>query len=256
LSHPRAVLEYERTELRSGGLPKPAERLKERLYGGREHPYWTYERLIRDALTPRTVLLDAGCGRDAGTLRRLAPFAQAAIGIDRVEFSGQARASVVRVCQNDLCRMALRSSSVDVVVARSVMEHIALPDAAYAEVARVLRPGGRFIFLTPQLWDYASVLAKLIPNRFHPYLVNKFEGRDEQDTFPVYYRSNTVGAIRRLAARHGFRVETVRHLNQYPCYLMFNSALFLLGAAYERITSRWEVFRGLRGWLLAGLQKV
>jgi SAM-dependent methyltransferase len=238
------------------GSPKPAERLKERLYADREHPYQTFERLIRGSLTPEAALLDAGCGRGADTLLRLAPLVRTAVGIDRVDFSGPARASNVHVCRNDLCRIALCDASMDVVVARSVMEHLETPDIAYREVARVLKPGGRFIFLTPQLWDYASVIAKLVPNRYHPALVRKVEGRDEEDTFPVYYRSNTIGAIRRLADRHGFRVETARHLNQYPCYLMFSPLLFLLGTAYERITSRWGALRGLRGWLLVSLEKV
>ena len=235
---------------------RPAERLKERLYAGREHPYDTFEGLIRESLTPETVLLEAGCGRTAPSLRRLAPRVKTALGIDMVEFSSEASGTNLRVCRNDLCRLAFCDASVDLVTARSVMEHVEAPDRAFREVARVLKPGGHFVFLTPQLWDYASIVAKVIPNRYHPALVNKVEGRDEEDTFPVYYRSNTAGAVRRLAARNGFRVDTVRHLNQYPCYLMFSPALFLLGTAYERITSRWEMLRGLRGWLLVRLEKV
>jgi len=228
--------------------------IKERFYGGREHPYRTFERLIAESVGPETVLLDAGCGRHAETVRRFAPMVKTAIGVDLVEFP-QADSSAVHLAKNDLCALALRDASVDVVVARSVLEHLDDPGRAWAEVSRVLKPGGRFIFLTPQLWDYGSVFARLIPNRFHPALVNKVEGRAEADTFPVRYRCNTVGAVRRLAGRHGFRLEAVRHLNQYPCYLMFSPALFLLGTAYERITSRWEALRALRGWLLVSLKK-
>jgi hypothetical protein len=36
---------------------------------------------------------------------------------------------------------------------------------------------------------------------------------------------------------------------------MFNPALFLLGTAYERVTSRWQALRALRGWLLIALRK-
>jgi SAM-dependent methyltransferase len=256
LSHSQVALGNREAKLHRAVAPSLTERLKEKFYGDREHPYQTFERLIRESVTPRTVLLEAGCGRGAETLRRLAPKVRTAIGIDLVDFSSPVRGPAVYLCKNDVCEIALRDASVDVVVARSVMEHLVRPDAAYAEVARVLKPGGRFLFLTPQLWDYGSACARVIPNRFHPYVVKKVEGRDEQDTFPVHYRTNTVAAIRRLAARHGFRVESARHLNQYPCYLMFNPLLFLLGTAYERVTSRWEALRGLRGWLLIGLRKV
>jgi ubiquinone/menaquinone biosynthesis C-methylase UbiE len=264
LSDSQVALAGGEAKLRAGAAPSLTGRLKERFYGDREHPYQTFERLIRETVAPRTVLLEAGCGRGAETLRRLAPEVRTAIGIDLVDFSNLARPipggvpvrdPAVHLCKNDVCGMALRDASVDVMVARSVMEHLTHPDAAYAEAARVLKPGGRFLFLTPQLWDYGSVCARLIPNRFHPFVVKKVEGRDERDTFPVHYRTNTVGAIRRLAERHGFRLESARHLNQYPCYLMFNPLLFLLGTAYERVTSRWEALRGLRGWLLIGLRK-
>ena len=236
-------------------IPSATERLRERFYGGREHPYGTFERLIRQSVTSETLLLDAGCGRRAETLQRLAPYVKTAIGIDLVDFADDVRGSAVQVAKGDLRSIALRDASMDVVVARSVMEHLSDPDAAYAEISRVLKPGGRFIFLTPQLWDYGSVFAKLIPNRLHPFVVRKVEGRDERDTFPVQYKSNTAGAVRRLASRHGFRVETVSHLNQYPCYLMFNPALFLLGTAYELVTSRWQALCALRGWLLIALRK-
>jgi SAM-dependent methyltransferase len=245
LSDSQVALAGGETKSREAAVPGLTERLKERFYGDREHPYQTFERLIRESVTPRTVLLEAGCGRGAETLRRLAGEVRTAIGIDLVDFSSPVRDPAVHLCKNDVCGMALRDASVDVVVARSVMEHLAHPGAAYAEAARVLKPGGRFLFLTPQLWDYGSVCARAIPNRFHPFVVKKVEGRDEQDTFPVHYRTK----------RHGFRVEAARHLNQYPNYLMFNPLLFLLGTAYERITSRWEALRGLRGWLLIALRK-
>ena len=233
-----------------------AERLKERYYGNREHPYRTFERQVEEVITRETVLLDAGCGRHAGTLRRFAPLVKTAVGVDLVEYSTDIHGSGVHVSKSDLCALALRDASVDLVMSRSVMEHLEDPHKAYAEVSRVLRPGGHFIFLTPQLWDYGSVCARLIPNRFHPFVVNKVEGRAEEDTFPVHYKSNTVGAVRRLAASHGFRLETARRLNQYPCYLMFNPVLFFLGTAYERLTSRWDALGALRGWLLVSLRKV
>jgi SAM-dependent methyltransferase len=155
----------------------------------------------------------------------------------------------------DLAKLPIANGVVDVAMARSVMEHVTDPLAVYTELHRVLKPGGHFIFLTPNLWDYASLIAKLVPNRLHPWIVARTEGREEQDVFPTAYRTNTRSAILAWATKTGFRVADLRYLSQYPSYFMFNGALFMLAMGYERLTSRLECLDFLRGWILATLQK-
>jgi hypothetical protein len=48
-------------------------------------------------------------------------------------------------------------------------------------------PPGVAIALTAHKWDYASLAARLIPNRFHPWIVHHTEGRAEEDVFPTVY---------------------------------------------------------------------
>jgi len=141
------------------------------------------------------------------------------------------------------------------VMARSVMEHVTQPREVYAEVFRVLRPGGSFIFLTANLWDYASLIAKLVPNRFHPWIVARTEGRREEDVFPIAYRTNTRRAVNRWAVQSGFEVIDFRYLGQYPSYFLFNSVLFLIGSGYEKLVSGIPVLNPLQGWILAALRK-
>ena len=152
-------------------------------------------------------------------------------------------------------RMPLPDSSVDIVVSRSVVEHLRDPLPAYWELSRILKPDGYFVFLTPNLWDYAALFSRLIPNRFHASIVRRTEGRDEADTFPTWYRSNTVRTIARLAAASGFRVVSCQYLVQYPNYLRFSTLLFLAGAAYAKMIGRIHQLRHLRPWILAVLQK-
>lgn len=140
-------------------------------------------------------------------------------------------------------------------MSRSVFEHLVDPDSVYREFSRVLKPGGRIVFLTANLWDYGTMVARLIPNRFHARIVKAVEGRPEEDTFPTAYKTNTRGDVDRLAANAGLAVEAFEYLNQYPNYLMFNGALFLLGVGYERLTSRFDCLRLLRGWILVTLRK-
>jgi Methylase involved in ubiquinone/menaquinone biosynthesis len=157
--------------------------------------------------------------------------------------------------KGDIANIAARDNSIEAVISRSVLEHIENPIGVYREVHRVLKPGGTFIFLTPNKYDYASILATLIPNRFHAKIVKMTEGRDEHDTFPTYYRANTKRTILNLAKSTGFKVVTISMLSQYPSYLTFNPLLFLMGTAYDKIICRYEFLSCLRGWILCVLQK-
>jgi len=230
-----------------------AERLQQRYFGTALHPYRLFENEVRRHLLPEPTLLDAGCGRTAPVLRTFNGSARRLIGIDLVEFRHDVPG--VELHRTDLGRTGLESDSIDVVMSRSVMEHVADPASVYAEMYRVLRPGGHFIFLTPNLWDYASIIAKLVPNRLHPWIVSRTEGRAPEDVFPVCYKTNTRRAVYRWAQQTGFGVESFRYLGQYPSYFMFNGFLFLLATAYEKTISRTERLGFLRGWLLVVLTK-
>ena len=228
-----------------------AQRLKER-YFRQEHPYRTLEREVERHLRRDHVLLDAGCGRGAPVLLKFRDQARRLIGVDVVDFD---ELPGVELLKADLAGIPLAPASVDLVMSRSVMEHVIDPQAVYREIFRVLKPGGCFIFLTANLWDYASLIAKLVPNRLHPAIVARTEGRAEEDVFPVAYRTNTRRSVVKWAHQAGFRVQSFQYLGQYPSYFMFNGFLFLLGTGYEKLIARVRPLNFLRGWIFVTLQK-
>jgi SAM-dependent methyltransferase len=230
-----------------------AERLLERFYEDSEHPYRILTRKIDAAIGRDFTILDAGCGRTAPMLVRYRGRAARLIGVDLVAFNE--RVDGVDLHNWDLGRMDLASESVDLIYSRSVMEHITYPDAVYREMYRVLKPGGRSIFLTANKWDYASIIATLVPNAWHPKIVRRTEGREECDVFPTRYRTNTKRDIRRHARRCGLEIEEFRYLGQYPSYFMFNSLLFLLGTAYQKMIEAVPALNWLQGWILVTLRK-
>jgi SAM-dependent methyltransferase len=232
-----------------------SELLLKRYFRSEDHPYNILEREVAGRLRPDDTLLDAGCGRTAPVLKAMRGKARRLIGVDLVDFAPETRDAGLELVHGDLNLIKLDSASVDGIVSRSVMEHLQDPLATYREFSRLLKPGGWVIVLTPNLWDYASLAARLIPNRFHPMIVAKTEGRAEMDTFPTYYRSNTPGAVRRLAKASGFRLADCKHLGQYPNYLMFSAPLFLVGTWYAKLITRFEIFKYLRGWLLVTMVK-
>lgn len=231
-----------------------SQRLLARWYGGVPHPYRLFEQRV-DALlgSGGKVLLDAGCGRTVPVLRKYLGRAERLIGIELVDFTDVPPG--IETHKSDLARLPIADASVDLIMSRSVFEHLTDPDSVYREFARVLAPGGRVVFLTANMYDYGTLVARTIPNRFHARIVRTVEGRAEEDTFPTAYKTNTRRDVLRLAAQSGMQVEQFEYLSQYPNYLMFNGLLFALGTAFEKIVSRFDALRLLRGWIMVTLVK-
>lgn len=96
------------------------------------------------------VAVDLGCG-PGNLLPALAAGAQFALGVDisdrsvRLALSGGADSGrgAASVVQADLLRLPLRDGSVEVAVATGSLHHTGDTSRGFAELCRVLRPGGR-----------------------------------------------------------------------------------------------------------------
>ncbi len=230
-----------------------SEWLLRKCYRDDEHPYRIFARRVNALLAADATLLDAGCGRTVPVLRTYLGKAKRLIGVELVDFTDVPPG--IETYNADLAKLPLPDACVDVIMSRSVFEHLADPASVYGEFARVLRPGGTVVFLTANMWDYGTMVARIVPNMWHARVVKRVEGRAEEDTFPTAYRTNTRAAVERLAASAGFTVESFEYVSQYPNYLLFNGFLFLLGVGFEKVISHVEWLRFLRGWILVTLRK-
>jgi SAM-dependent methyltransferase len=219
------------------------------------HPFIRFERHIGSRVTEGAVLLDAGCGHTAELAKRFSEQAARTIGIDVTDFDPDLRGAGITVVSGLLDAIPLADNSVDLIVARAVVEHLPDPLTVFREIRRVLKPGGRFIFLTPNAYHYASVVARLVPNRFHAAIENQVEHRPERDTFPVHYCANTMAQVQRHASAAGLEVSMSEYAGQYPGYLVFSFPLFVLGSLYEKAIEKLESLAWLRRWLLVEFRK-
>jgi ubiquinone/menaquinone biosynthesis C-methylase UbiE len=105
-----------------------------------------------------------------------------------------------------------RDESFDLVTANMVVEHVKDGPAFLSDIFRVLKPGGRFIFHTPNYWNYLVLIADRMPDSLKGRIVQWMEERSEEDRFATCYRMNTVKDIRKLAAATGFQVEELRFI--------------------------------------------
>jgi SAM-dependent methyltransferase len=202
-----------------------------------KHPLRRYEDKVVSLAKPGMVLVDAGCGHDMPLKAALGP-GVFYVGLD---YTGGIRTNLERIPLRDACA--------DLVVSKSVMEHIERPGVVFGQMARVLKPGAKLVVLTPNFWDVASVGAWLTPNVLHPRVMKWGEGRAEHDTFPTYYRANTEGRLRRLCKEAGLRVEAVEYWGQYPSVLQRWPRLLYVGCKMARVLDRVHALRRLRGWI-------
>ena len=230
-----------------------SEKLLRKYYGSNKHTYKFYEQKIDSLLTDDAVLMDAGCGRTVPVLRTYLGKAKRLIGVELVEFTDVPTG--IETYNANLAKLPLADSTVDLIMSRSVFEHLSDPESVYREFSRVLRPGGAVVFLTANMWDYGTLVARLVPNNYHAKIVRYTEGRAEEDTFPTAYKTNTRADVERLAKSAELQVENFQYLSQYPNYLLFNGALFFLGMCFEKLISHFEALRFLRGWIIVTLRK-
>jgi len=185
-----------------------------------------FDLVVQKHLTPDSAVLDMGCGRTGG-IERFWREARVAVGIDPDHGSLVARGQGMPVLQGGGEHLPFADASFDMVVSVWVLEHLETPENVFAEIARVLKPGGHFVFLTPNLRNPLLAfnrLGRALP-QLQRRLVPRLYGRVEADTFPVQYRANTARAIRSLAGRAGLEVSELRVIPD-PTYLAFNALMF------------------------------
>ncbi len=223
------------------GLSNARQEAYRRRYA-RSHPAWrpsshVYQDLVASHLTPRSRVLDLGCGR-GGVMERLHPLASFTSGLDPdLRSLRQHREPALGLSCGLAEALPYRAEAFDLVCCSWVLEHLREPGRAFAEVARVLRVGGRFIVLTPNVRHPLLMLNRGI-QWTHGSLVDRLYSRGEAGVFPAYYRANSRRKIESLAEQAGLTPLRFRFIGD-PTYFAFNEPLYRLGCVIERVVPRW-----------------
>ncbi len=190
---------------------------------------------VKQYLTAETKVLDLGCGRTGG-IERFWREARLAVGIDPDHQSLAERTQNMAVLQSHGEHLPFADGAFDMVVSVWVIEHLDSPEKVFTEVARVLKPGGHFLFLTPNALNpliFGNRVGQVAP-WLQQRLVANFYGRDKADTFAVHYKANTPSRLRHLAPGSGFGVSSIKVIAD-PTYVAFNAFLFRAAMLGERM---------------------
>jgi ubiquinone/menaquinone biosynthesis C-methylase UbiE len=220
---------------------------------------YAYEKALCGLITSRTVWLDLGCGHQVlpewrfEVERELVNRASYVAGIDTDSLSVLRHRTIRNVLVGTVETLPFPDNSFDLITANMVVEHLADPSRAFAEIRRVLAPGGVFLFHTPNVNGYRTIVNKYLPNGFKKLAAKLLEGRHSEDVYPTFYCCNSERTIIETANVSGLEVTQI-------CYIPTTAtfARILPIAALELLWIRvtmWESMARHRANILGFLCK-
>ena len=105
------------------------------------------------------------------------------------------------VVNQNLETLTFPDASFDVVITSDVMEHVRLDDRAHAEIARVLKPGGVYLFTVPHFRDRRDTFVRV---RVHD---PKDPDLDEYVTVPEYHGDANAPSSRGVLSYRSYGTE-------------------------------------------------
>ena len=236
--------------------------------------YWALERLIVPTLrhaqfhyytTLKEVVardcswLDLGCGHQMfnpwmkSEEQEISARSKNIVGIDLNLDSLQRNVAVDSKVLGSLEHLPFHSDAFDLITSNMVVEHVMQPRRLLDEVYRVLRPGGVFVFHTPNVRSVMARVASLLPDTAKRFFALTLEEREASDVFPTFYRMNTPGAIQADARESGFEVTNLRTMSSTAITAML-PVLSAFELFYLRILEM-DRFSGFRSNLIVHLRK-
>lgn len=192
-----------------------------------------YKDMVSREITSNSVVLEAGCGFSSlyeAEYKR----AKRVIGVDISEEYLNANKFIQEKIVSDLSNFPqVKDNSIDLIVSSWVLEHLENPEKVFGEFSRVLKKGGKIVFITPNSYNYVVFLNKLIPSWFRNMVARRLSGNTlTVDPMKTFYRINTISRIKKLSKKFGLTSEKII-LNGDPTYVAINKLFFWIGLLVE-----------------------
>lgn len=202
-------------------------------------PRWiVYKESLKNLLNPESFWIDCGCG-DNSMVRELKHLCKFAVGIDIEKPEND-----VDFIKAEIGTLPFPENYADVITLRFVVEHLSSPEDL-RDILRVLKPGGKLLFITTNLRSPFVAIPKLIPYRLRNKLISTIFKVNDSDVFPTFHRFNTPTVLRRSIP--GFTLESIRFLSDLNST---RSLIFLIYLAWHVVTMP-NILRSFRANILA-----
>ncbi len=184
----------------------------------------------------RPVIMDVGGGRSTPFADRLDPAKNAyllAADIDPGEISLNEKAAGVLVF--DATKpFPLRDKSCDLIVTRSVMEHLPVTEPFIKEASRVLTPEGSFISVMPCRYSPFAILNRVLPNAFTKKAIARiFPQWADSCGFIAHYTDCYMPKMAENYEKHGFDIEELKVRYYQSIYFKWIFPIYLISLTYD-----------------------
>ncbi len=224
-----------------------ANRIQRRLPHAQVSQFALYESALRqrlDSLSAGTIV-DVGGGRAcsfAGILRNRQDVKIIAVDISAEEMSFNVDVDECRVADVGLA-LPFSDESIDLIVSRTVLEHVSDVRRFVDESWRVLKPGAYSVHLIPCRYALFAIIARVIPFRIGRAILHYLRPQSVGIVeFPVFYKDCYKSKIEELHRNAGFDHTEIKLTYFQSDYFDALLPAFILSVLYECITSfvRWQ----------------
>lgn len=190
---------------------------------------------IHKKLNKEIFVLDTGCGNGNYIIDTFRQELDWACGVDISPTATKKNICLDEIKFSDLEHIPYKDNTFNFVLSLWVIEHLVKPDRVFAEIFRVLKPGGYLLLATPNRNSWLITLKELIQSNKLNALINKsLYGRFEEDIFPTNYLANTILKLSQILKETGFTDIDLK-LNYDPGYTSINNITFNFSCYIHRL---------------------
>jgi ubiquinone/menaquinone biosynthesis C-methylase UbiE len=201
-----------------------------------------YEQRVAELINsrPGLTVVDVGGGKQCHFARYRRPELGTrivAVDVDPAEMADNLDVDEKRVA--DAKSLPFADGEVDMLVSRSVLEHVKDVGAFVHEASRVVKPGGYTVHVFPSRFAPFSIANQLLPRRVSRRLLHTFmPGSEGILGFPAYYDHCYYGGMTSLLAEAGFEVVEARVSYSESDYFAFLLPLYLVDLLWDALVHR------------------
>jgi ubiquinone/menaquinone biosynthesis C-methylase UbiE len=198
-----------------------------------------YTRIVADYMNSQVdggLIIDVGGGRWCSFAQYKDPGGNARIvavdiSEEELKLNHDVDEKIVADVVHDL---PFSDGEVDMVVSRSVLEHLQDTEAFIRNTRRVLKPGGYVIHLFPLKFAPYAVINRFLPQRLSQKLIHFIKpGTEGQLGFPAFYDNCSISEISSLLNKYDFEIVELRVTYYQSYYFDFFVPLYLVSVVYE-----------------------